>query len=80
MTEYTDMSWDELVEKAKELGYEITEYSPYKENKIGQILSKYFDCTSIDFLDKGEIWVDGATLAFDRTPSQMYQIMLALED
>ena len=24
MTAYTDMSWDELVEKAKELGYEYS--------------------------------------------------------
>lgn len=74
------MTWEELVEKAKELGYEVTEYTPYKENRIGHMLSKYFECTSIDFLDKGEIWVDGATLVFNRTPDKMYQIMLALED
>lgn len=73
------MTWEELVEKATELGYEVCEYSPYKENRIGYMLSKYFECTSIDFLDKGEIWVDGATLSFNRTPDQMYQIMLELE-
>lgn len=74
------MTWEELVEKATELGYEVSEYSPNKENRIGYMLSNYIACASIDFLDSGEIWVDGATLSFNRTPDKMYQIMLALED
>jgi len=68
------MTWEELVEKAKELGWEYnkTAYSEYLLSWYGE------DDTSIKFYSDGEIIVDNSTFTQYRTPDQMYQIMLAL--
>ena len=67
------MTWEELKEKAKKLGWEYkkTDYSEY-------LLSWEIEDTAIKFYSDGEITVDEATFAQYRTPEQMYQIMLAL--
>lgn len=67
------MTWEELKEKAKEMGWEYkkTAYSEY-------LLSWEVEDTSIKFYPDGEIMVDNSTFSQDRTPDQMYQIMLAL--
>ena len=73
------MNWEELKEKAKELGYGLREDdgdSPY----LGSII-EYLENDSVDitFYDDGSVETDnGYILAENRTPDQMYQIMLAL--
>ena len=72
------MTWEELTEKAKELGYRLVEddgdlpylgITEYLENKDINII----------FCDYGSIETNcGDTVAENRTPDQMYQIMLAL--
>ena len=68
------MTWEELKEKAKELGWEYkkTNYSEYLLSWYGE------DDTSIKFYSDGEIIVDNSTFTQYRTPDQMYQIMLTL--
>jgi hypothetical protein len=68
------MTWEELKEKALELGYEYkkpayAEYYIFSLNKDNVIIQFYAD---------GEIMVDETIFAQNRTPDQMYQIMLAL--
>lgn len=68
------MTWEELKEKAKELGWEYknpayAEYSIFSLNKNDVIINFYTD---------GDIMVDGTIISRNRTPEQMYQIMLAL--
>lgn len=73
-----EMTWPELVEKAKKLGYELS--NDYK----GMFLYKHY----IKFFYDGDITVvvqKGYNLtdtwfSYNRTPSQMYQIMKALEN
>ena len=71
MTDYTDMSWDELVEKAKELGYEYS----------NSVLYNIDNSNAVEFtFDKwGNIATGGQTVVEGRTPDQLYQIMLALD-
>ena len=72
------MTWEELKEKAKELGYWLRKDDgdiPYLG--ITELLVK--DGVDIAFFDYGSIEVDcGYILAENRTYEQMYQIMLAL--
>ena len=65
-----EMTWKELVEKAKELGYEY-------DDELEKITNQYYYFYKIG----GEIFnVSFELIAKDRTPDQMYQIMLALEN
>lgn len=59
------MTWEELQEKAKELGYSVGDFT------FGDII--------INFYKTGIIDVEGCTLARDRTYEQMYAIMEALK-
>ena len=70
MTDVQDMSWDELVEKAKELGYEYN-----IENLINFENS---NACNFVFTKDGNILTDEQIVVEGRTPDQMYQIMLAL--
>lgn len=66
----TELSWEELVDKAKDLGYVYNEENEELTNR-----DYYFYAVG------GEIY-NGYLDLFARgcSPSQMYQIMLALED
>ena len=74
------MTWEELKEKAKELGYRLVEDDgDISYLGITEFLFLEKDGVDITFFDYGSIEVDhGYILAEDRTPDQMYQIMLAL--
>ena len=62
------MTWKELVEKAKELGYEYNEEKEELKN-----------CDAYFYRSGGEIYNCYLDLVAEfRTPEQMYQIMLAL--
>ncbi len=65
-----EMTWEELVEKAKELGYEYNKKFEHLTNN-----NYYF------YKDDGKIYNGYLEFfASDRTPAQMYQIMKALEN
>lgn len=67
------MTLEELKEKAKELGYK------YKETPYGyDVFSLNKDNVIIQFYTDGYIMVDEIILSQNRTPDQVYQIMLAL--
>lgn len=67
------MTWEELVKKAKELGW------GYKKTAYTESLySLNEDYVNIQFYPDGEIMVDVTIISQDRTPDQMYQIMKAL--
>ena len=72
------MTWEELKERAKELGYRLVEDDgdiPYLG--ILEYLTK--DGVNISFYDDGLVETNcGEIVAEDRTYDQMYQIMLAL--
>ena len=83
-----EMTWEELVDKAKQLGYE---FEMFEEGhglnmcKPEQTEGPYFYYDTTDKKSGGEIGVriDSWSInwfAKNRTPSQMYQIMLALEN
>lgn len=74
------MTWEELVEKAKELGYKL------KNDKVSDFLQRD---DIIKFYRDGYIYLmysecvyheEYCCFANKRNPTQMYQIMLALED
>jgi hypothetical protein len=67
------MTWEELVEKAKELGWEHKK-TAYTKSLF--LLNE--DYVNIQFYPEGEIMVDETIISQNRTPEQMYQIMLAL--
>lgn len=67
------MTWEELVKKAKELGYDTYGVSNFK-------LQKDTDTKQIAFWDDGTITCEDEPIIYNRTPEQMYQIMLALEN
>ena len=72
------MTWEELKEKAKELGFTISYYlKDYDgvEKEIG-----YIYCNDYIYLEEdGDITTSTENIvAENRTPDQMYQIMLAL--
>lgn len=69
------MTWEELVEKVKELGWEYkkTDYN-YSESLF--LINE--DYVNIQFYQEGELMVGETIVSKNRTPDQMYQIMLAL--
>ncbi len=72
------MTWEELLEKAKKLKYRESKYG---DNQIS--LEKHGIIFVCNGKGKVGVVVDGYRImwfAVDRTPDQMYQIMLALED
>lgn len=76
-----EMTWEELVEKARELGYEYLK----DDYGLGHTLHKKMN-TEIRFIyATGNIVIEdingvGFIFRENRTPAQMYQIMKALED
>lgn len=70
------MTWDELKEKAKELGYKLTTKVPYSEPE--ECLAFYKDGTC-EFDCKDNSPLCGFPFVFDRTPEQMLMIMEALK-
>ena len=70
------MTWEELVEKAKKMGYNSSYYLK-DDVEVGFIY-----CNDYIYLDEdGEITTETDNIvATNRTPDQMYQIMLALKD
>lgn len=73
------MTWEELVEKVKTLGYSL------KEGDVFDVLGKcgkyqYLEKNdgNILFMNSGKIETLSDILAENRTYEQMYQIMLAL--
>lgn len=68
------MTWEELKEKAKELGYRLDDIGCCFEvirEPIEEEIPK-------SFYKDGEIFIDSTQISRERTPDQMYQIMLAL--
>lgn len=73
------MTWEELKEKAKELGYRVTDLvMGAKEALVKEYKSEGF---SLCFTDNGLVFAEGYDyykLAENRTCEQMYAIMLNL--
>lgn len=69
------MTWEELKEKAKELGFTTSSYINEDEVEL-----EYIYCNDYIYLEEdGNITTSTENIvAENRTPDQMYQIMLAL--
>jgi len=67
------MTWEELKEEAKKMGYNVFDSVNIKVASWIETPDNNW-CFDRD----GTIMYDGLVVAFDRTPDQMYQIMLAL--
>lgn len=69
------MTWEELKEKAKELGFTTSSYINEDEVEL-----EYIYCNDYIYLEEdGDITTSTEDIvAENRTPEQMYQIMLAL--
>lgn len=68
------MTWEELKEKAIEKGYRLDNIDCCFEviqEPIGEGIPR-------SFYKDGDIFIDGTLISRERTPDQMYQIMLAL--
>lgn len=68
------MTWEELIEKAKEIGYQQNDIDCCFEvirEPIEEEIPK-------SFYKDGDIFIDGTRISRERTYEQMYQIMLAL--
>lgn len=75
------MTWEELKEKAKEMGYELDKYyTEYFSKDIEEGFEIRFDeCGDVIIsYDKG-ICIANVTMAEHRTPEQMLMIMRGLE-
>ena len=69
------MTWEELTEKAKELGFSISYYFNDDDVAVGYIYINDY----IYLEEDGKITTSTENIvAENRTPEQMYQIMLAL--
>ena len=73
------MTWEELKEKAKEMGYEIVTYMTVKQEQKDAICGEY-----ITFKPDGSIWFNddcgGAYRAYtDKSYDKMLMIMRGLE-
>ena len=68
------MTWDELKEKAKEMGYNTF---TSVNHKWGEWVATPDNDWSFDI--GGTVMYDGLVLALDRTPEQMLMIMKGLE-
>ena len=82
------MNWDELKEKAKEIGNTVVEDGEYNHIIVPTPKSKrYRDIRSLSFYRNGTVsagvcfddCVCSCIIAYDRTPDQMWQIMEALQ-
>lgn len=60
------MNWEELKEKAKELGANV------------ELFGEFIAVGDVYFWNYGEVNILGRVIAKDRTPDQMWQIMEAL--
>ena len=69
------MTWEELKEKAKELGFTVSSYTNEDDVEL-----EYIYCNDYIYLEEdGNITTSTENIvAKNRTPEQMYQIMLAL--
>ena len=69
------MTWEELKEKAKELGFTVSSYTNEDDVEL-----EYIYCNDYIYLEEdGNITTSTENIvAENRTPEQMYQIMLAL--
>lgn len=69
------MTWEELKEKAKEMGFTISSYTNEDDVEL-----EYIYCNDYIYLEEdGDITTSTENIvAENRTPDQMYQIMLAL--
>lgn len=67
------MTWDELKEKAKEMGYLLY------ESKEHEWTNYIYSDSGISFTIGGTVMFNGSVVAFDRTPEQMLIIMRGLE-
>ena len=68
------MTWEELTKRAQEIGYRLDNIDSYLEalrEPIGEEIPK-------SFYKDGDIFIDNVRISKERTPDQMYQIMLAL--
>lgn len=75
------MTWEELCEKAKEIGYVEVEKFPYEKPQMAIVNED----VEVAFYRDGTVECDvynddccGKPFTNDRTPDQMYQIMEAL--
>lgn len=72
------MTWEELKEKAKELGYTLNKSTVWNGRYYyeGETLS----LEGITFAKEGVMFIDGAGIvAYDRKPEQMLMVMDALK-
>ena len=72
------MTWDELKEKAKEMGYEVKKDTVWCQKYF---TGELFTLDGITFTEDGTVFLDGYgnVVAYDRTPEQMLMIMRGLE-
>ena len=61
------MTWEELKQKAKEMGSNV------------EVFDEFIEVGYLYFWNDGEINMLGETVAKKRTPDQMYSIMKALQ-
>lgn len=71
------MTWEELCEKAKEMGYYYCDYGPHLTGDKFKFYKKGTIYSYIYVAD--DYYSDYHEIAWDRTPDQMYQIMKALQ-
>ena len=67
------MTWQELKEEAKKIGYEINNGFTRKCEWVTSPDGKW------DFVDDGTVIHDNYVVSFDRIPDQMLAIMKALQ-
>jgi hypothetical protein len=76
------MTWDELKEKAKELGYKEVEKLPFDKIVIALVNKKglaFYRSGTIEYDCDNDTLLCGRPIAFRRTYEQMYAIMGALK-
>lgn len=73
------MTWEELCEKAKEMGYDYCEDNPHLTVDNIRFYKDGTICLYIRVRDAYYSDSDYYKIAYNRTPDQMYQIMEALK-
>ena len=68
------MTWDELKEKAKEMGYK-----GHENVEWSGLYTRVGDDNIVTFYKDGHIEINNELLMSDRTPEQMLMIMRGLE-
>lgn len=71
------MTWEELCEKAKEIGYDYWHDNPHLTGEDIQFFKNGTICAYICVEDC--YYSNYYEIAYNRTPDQMYQIMEALK-